>query len=80
LNHKMSAGTIRYRLHKHDYTTPFLQALRYKLEGRGFDFRWCNLNFSWTQSFRPNYDPGVDSAFNRNECQEYFMRVKMAGA
>jgi hypothetical protein len=22
---------------------------------------------------RPHYGPGVDSAFNRNECQEYFL-------
>jgi len=24
------------------------ESLRYKLEGRGFDFRWCNWNFSLT--------------------------------
>jgi hypothetical protein len=23
----------------------FVEALRYKLEGRGFDSRWCNRNF-----------------------------------
>jgi hypothetical protein len=28
---------------------------------RGFDFRWCHLNFSLT-FFRPHYCPGVDSA------------------
>jgi hypothetical protein len=27
-----------------------------------------------------NYDPGVDSASNRNEYQEYFLGVKVAGA
>jgi len=32
-----------------------VEALRYKLEGRGFE------------SFRPHYGPGVDSASNRNE-------------
>jgi hypothetical protein len=26
--------------------------------------------FSFTLSFRPHYDPGVDSASNRNEYQE----------
>ena len=31
-------------------------------------------------SFRSHYDPGVDSACNRNEYQEYFMVVKAAGA
>jgi len=35
--------------------------------------------FHW-QSFRPNYGPGVNSASNRNEYQEYFLRVKAAGA
>ena len=32
------------------------------------------------QSFRPHYGPGVDSASNRNEYQEYFPGVKAAGA
>jgi len=31
-------------------------------------------------SFRSYYDPGVDSAYNRNEYQEYFLGVKTAGA
>jgi len=30
--------------------------------------------------FRSLYGPGVDSAFNRNEYQEYFLGVKEAGA
>ena len=30
--------------------------------------------------FRSHYGPGVDSASNRNEYQEYFLRVKAAGA
>jgi len=37
-------------------------------------------NFSLTQSFRPHYGPGVGSASNRNEYQEYFLGVKAAGA
>jgi len=28
--------------------TQLVEALRYKPEGRGFDFRWCHLNFSLT--------------------------------
>jgi len=28
----------------------------------------------------PHYGPGVDSASNRNEYQEYFLAVKAAGA
>ena len=50
--------------------------LSYKPEGRGFDSRWCHWNFSLTQSFRPHYGPGVDSASNRNEYQEYFLVCK----
>ena len=32
------------------------------------------------ESFWPHYGPGVDSASKRNEYQEYFLRVKTAGA
>jgi len=32
------------------------------------------------KSFRSHYGPGVDSASNRNECQEHFLGVKTAGA
>ena len=31
------------------------------------------------KSFRSHYGPGVDSASNRNEYQEYFLGVKTAG-
>jgi len=57
-----------------------VEALRYKLEGRGFDSQWCHWNFSLTLSFQLHYGPGVDSASNRNEYQEYFLGVKAAGA
>jgi len=50
----------------------FVEALPYKPEGRGFDSRWCHWNFSLTYS-RPHYGPGVDSASNRIEYQEYFL-------
>jgi len=33
-----------------------------------------------TYSFRSHYGPGVDSDSNRNECQVYFLWVKVAGA
>ena len=36
--------------------------------------------FSEIKSFRSHYGPGVDSASNRNEYLEYFLRVKTAGA
>jgi len=58
----------------------FVDALRYKPEGRGFDSRWCHWNLSLTYSFRPHYGPGIDSASKRNEYQEYFLGVKPAGA
>jgi hypothetical protein len=57
-----------------------VEALRYKPEGRGIDSQWCHWNFSLTQSFQPHYGPGVDSACNRNEYQEYFLGVKVASA
>ena len=53
-----------------------VEALRYKPEGRGFDSHWCHWNFSLTNSFRPHYGPGVDSASERKEYQEYFLGGK----
>ena len=32
------------------------------------------------KSFRSHYGPGVNSASNRNEYQEYFLGLKAAGA
>ena len=32
------------------------------------------------KSFRSHYIPGVDSASNRNEYQDYFLGIKAAGA
>jgi hypothetical protein len=49
------------------------EALRYKPEIPGFDSRWCHWNISLTYSFRPHYGPGIDSACNRNEYQEYLL-------
>ena len=60
--------------------TQLVEALHYKPEGRGFYSRWCHWNFLLTLSFRPQYGPGVDSASNGNEYQEYFLGVKAAGA
>ena len=36
--------------------------------------------FTDIKSFRLHYGPGVDSASNRNEYQDYFLGVKAAGA
>jgi hypothetical protein len=46
---------------------------------RRFDSRWCHWNFSLTYSFRPLYDPGVDSASNRNEYQKCLLVCKCGG-
>ena len=53
-----------------------VETLRNKSEGRGFGSRWCHWNFLLTESFRPHYGPGVDSACNRNEYKEYFLGGK----
>ena len=63
-----------------DRGSTVVKVLRYKSEGRWFDSRWCHWNFSLTLPFRSHYGPGVDLASNRNEYQEYFLRVKAAGA
>jgi hypothetical protein len=57
-----------------------VEPLRYKPEFRGFDSRWFHWDFSLTQRFRQHCDPGVVSASNRNEYQEYFLGVKAAPA
>ena len=57
-----------------------VEALCYESEGRGFDSPMVSLQFFTDIIFRPHYGPGVDSASNRNEYQEYFLGVKAAGA
>ena len=58
-----------------------VKALCHKSEGRWFDPSWCYWKFFIDiKSFRSHYGPGVDSASNRNEYQEQFLRVKAAGA
>ena len=43
--------------------------------------RYCNTNRKVAGSIPAGVSgPGVDSASNRNEYREYFMRVKAAGA
>jgi len=52
------------------------EALLYKSGGRRLNSRLCHWNFSLTYPFLPQNDPGVESASNRNEYQEYFPRGK----
>jgi len=56
-----------------DHGSTVVKALCYKSEGSWFDSRWRHWNFSLTQSFRSHCGPGVDSACDRNEYQEYFL-------
>jgi len=58
-----------------------VKVLCYKSEVRWFDPSWCQwIFFIDMKSFRSHYGPGVESASNRNEYQEYFLEVKAAGA
>ena len=50
-----------------------VEALRYKPEGRWFNSRLCNWNYSLTKPIRPHYGIGVDSARNKNEYHQYFL-------
>ena len=50
-----------------------VKVLCYKSKGRVSGF-FIDIKF-----FRSHYGPGVDSASNRNEYQEYFLGVKAAG-
>jgi hypothetical protein len=54
------------------YAVPQLvEALSYKPEGRGFDFRWSHRNFSVTLPFRSHCGPGVDSACSAVLTQDF---------
>jgi hypothetical protein len=54
-----------------DRGSTMVKVLRYKSEGCWFDPRWCHGIFHWHKSFWSHYGPGVDSASNRNENQEF---------
>ena len=67
-----------------------LRALEMLVQSSGVDLQqnmwndlWdsCKRSFmSLCKVFRPHCGPGVDTAYNRNEYQEYFLGVKAAGA
>jgi len=54
--------------------------LWYKSKVAGSIPAGVNGYFTDIKSFRSHYGPGVDSASNRNEYQDYFLGVKTAGA
>ena len=58
------------------HVAPLVKALRFKLEGRGFDSQWYNWNFLLAESVRLHYGLGIDSVSNRNEYEEYFLGGK----
>jgi len=60
-----------------DRGSTVVKELCYKSEGRRFDPSGFFIDIKF---FRSLYGPGVDSASNRNEYQEYFLGVKVAGA
>ena len=67
-----------------DRGSTMVKVLCYKSEGRWFEKKKIPAGVSGffidIKSFRSHYGPGVDSASNRNEYQEYFLGVKAAGA
>jgi hypothetical protein len=75
-----SQSERKFHEHRHTYrgqaVAQLIEALHYKSEGHGFYCRWCQWNFSLTESFWPHYGPGADSAPNRNEYQEYLLGCK----
>ena len=48
LNPTINSNISLPRHNKGHAVAHLVQALRYKPEGRGFDFRWCHWNFSLT--------------------------------
>ena len=67
-------------IHSGDRGSTVVKVLCYKSEGHWFDPSWCQWIFIDIKSFRSHYGPGVNSASNRNEYQDYFLGVKAAGA
>ena len=49
-----------------------VEALHYKLAGRGFDFQWCHSNFF----IEPTLPAALWPCPSRNEYQEYYLGVK----
>jgi hypothetical protein len=70
---RLPSGLFLYTVDAEYAVAQLVEALSYKPEGRGFDSRWCHWSFSLTLLVWSYYGPGVDSASNRNEYQEYFL-------
>jgi len=63
-----------------DCGSTVVKVLCYKLKVAGSIPAGVIVFFFDIKSFRSHYGPGVDSASNRNEYQDYFLGVKAAGA
>ena len=63
---------IHYFLNKGHAVTQFVEGTALQVGRSRARFPMVSL----TQSFQPHYGPGVDSASNRNEYQEYFLGGK----
>ena len=57
-----------------------VEALRYKLEGHGFDSWWHHWNLSLAIYLWPHYGPGVNSASNRHEYHIHVSTVLKSGS
>ena len=57
-----------------------VEELRYKPEGRGFDYRWSRWIFIIEITLPAALYPWGDSPNNKNEYQECFLGVRAAGA
>jgi len=62
-----------------DRGSTVVKVLYYKSEVTGSITAGFSGFFIGIKTFRSHYGPGVDPASNRNEYQEYFLRVKAAG-
>jgi hypothetical protein len=71
--------SVRITINPGDRGSTVVNVLRYKSKGRWFYPRWCHGIFHWHKSFWSHYGPGVDSAPNRNEYQQYFLGVNATG-
>ena len=60
--------------------TQLLDALRYKLEGRGFDSRWCHWNFHWRNPSDRTMALGLNQKLTEMSTRNISWGVKAAGA
>jgi hypothetical protein len=64
---KVTSILARTRVEMGHAVAQLVEALSYKPEGSGFNFRWCNWNFSVTRFFLLHYGLEADLAPNRNK-------------